>query len=231
MDIEGLGDKLVNQLVESGKVQNFADLYALTEADWMALDRMGKTSAKKLVSAIDASRSRGLSRVLNAISIRHVGQRVARQLASHFGTMERLQRASVEELASIPEIGTVIAESVFGFLQSEEGLEAIAQLRRAGVELHESTERSDAGGGVFAGKTVVVTGTLARHSRDEMHALVERHGGRCSSSVSKQTNYLIAGEKAGSKLEKARELGISVLREEDVEGMIQASLEMTPQHD
>ncbi len=215
MDIEGLGDKLVNQLVDTEMVTNLGDLYGLTLERLLTLERMGKRSAENLLQGIEASKKRGLSRVMNAISIRHVGQRVAQVLARKFGSIDRLLEADLETLSSTNEIGPIIAKSVYEYLHSPEGLEMIEQLRGAGVSLETSEEDRVDAAGALAGKTLVVTGSLSRYSRDEIERLIERLGGKASSSVSKKTDFLVAGEAAGSKLEKAKSLGVAVLTEEE----------------
>lgn len=222
MDIEGLGDKLVEQLVGHGEglVRRFGDLYRLRWEDVAALERSGEKSARQLIAQIAASKERGLARLLNALSIRHVGVRVAQVLARHFGSMAALRDADEAALGSVPEIGPVIARSVYEYVRSEEGREAIADLESLGVSL----VAIDAGPGPLserlAGKTVVVTGTLVRYSRDEIQALIHRHGGRAASSVSKKTDYVVAGENAGSKLDKARQLSVPVLSEEAFERLV-----------
>lgn len=215
MDIEGLGDKLVNQLVDSQTVNSYADLYNLTLEQLMKLERMGKKSAENLIQGIQASKQRGLSRVLNAITIRHVGQRVATVLARRFGSAEKLMLATEDELSGTEEIGPIIAKSVFDYCRSEEGRQIFEQLANAGVLLTTSQEDSVDHSGVFAGKTLVVTGTLEHYSRDEIERLIGKLGGKASGSVSKKTDYLVAGQAAGSKLEKAKELGVKVLSEEE----------------
>lgn len=215
MDIEGLGDKLVNQLVDSQTVNSYADLYSLTLEQLMKLERMGKKSAENLIQGIQASKQRGLSRVLNAITIRHVGQRVATVLARRFGSAEKLMLATEDELSGTEEIGPIIAKSVFDYCRSEEGRQIFEQLANAGVLLTTSQEDSVDHSGVFAGKTLVVTGTLEHYSRDEIERLIAKLGGKASGSVSKKTDYLVAGQAAGSKLEKAKELGVKVLSEEE----------------
>jgi DNA ligase (NAD+) len=212
MDIEGLGDKLVEQLVATGLVKNYADLYALAAEQLEPLERMGKKSATAVVEQIAASRSRGLVRVLNALGIRHVGPRVATLLCERFPAIEKLQAASAEELANVPEIGDIIAASVHEWLQSEYGRQTIAGLRDAGVRL-DVPEADRVAGGPLTGKTLVVTGTLAGFSRQEAEAAIRQAGGRASSSVSKKTDYLVAGEEAGSKLATATKLGVPVLDE------------------
>jgi DNA ligase (NAD+) len=218
MDIEGLGDKLVDQLVRNGLVTQYADLYRLTESQLSELERMGEKSAGNLLSAILASKDRGLARLLNGLSIRHVGTRVANVLADHFGSMQRLQQASVDEISQIHEIGEVIAQSVQEFLQGDYGRQAIAQLDEEGVIMTAQQSRSAAQS--LAGKTLVVTGKLSQYTRDDIHALIAAHGGRAASSVSSRTDYLVAGEDAGSKLDKARKLGVTVIDEAEFERMI-----------
>ncbi|MEX2316036.1 MAG: NAD-dependent DNA ligase LigA [Pirellulales bacterium] len=218
MDIEGLGEKLAYQLVEGGLVHDFADLYDLTDQQLTELERMGEKSAKKLVANISASKSRGLARLLNALSIRHVGTRVATTIAEHFGSMEDLLAASEEDLSNVEDVGPVIAASVYQFLHGKTGERAIRRLQAAGLDM--SAPKKAKPTGPLAGKTLVVTGTLEKYSREEIEALIESHGGRAASSVSKATDYLVAGEKAGSKLEKATKLGVPVLSESEFDKLI-----------
>jgi DNA ligase (NAD+) len=220
MDIEGLGEKLVNQLVDAGIVLSFGDLYGLTLEKLMGLERMGKKSAENLLAGIEASKARGLARVLNAISIRHVGQRVAQILARRFGNIDMLMNADLETVGNIHEIGPIIAKSVFEYFRGDEGLEIVRQLREAGVSLASSSEDAVDSAGIFQNKTLVVTGTLSKYSRDEIQRLIEKHGGRASGSVSKNTDYLVAGESAGSKLDKAKSLGVPILTESEFEAML-----------
>ena len=214
MDIEGLGDKLVEQLVATGLVRDSADLYALTTGQLEPLERMGEKSARSLVDAIEKSRKRGLARVLNALGIRHVGPRVATLLCERFPSIDRLREASEEQLAAVQEIGPVIAASVHEWLASEHGIRSIDGLRKAGVGL-EVLAAERAAAGPLTGKTLVVTGTLAGFSRQEAEEAIRRAGGRASSSVSKKTDYLVAGEEAGSKLDNARKLGVKILDEQE----------------
>ena len=223
MDIEGLGEKLVNQLVDGGLVNSFGELYSLTLDKLMSLERMGKKSAENLLQGIEASKGRGMTRVLNAVSIRHVGQRVAQILARRFGSIDALMAADLETIGNTNEIGPIIAQSVFDTFQSEEGLELVRQLRSAGVSLDASADDAVDVTGVFAGKTVVVTGSLSKYSRDEIERIIEQRGGRAASSVSKKTDFLIAGEAAGSKLEKALSLGVPVLTEAEFDQLISTS--------
>ena len=213
MDIEGLGDKLVNQLVDAQLVNSYADLYGLTLEQLMTLERMGKKSAENLLQGIQVSKQRGLSRVLNAITIRHVGQRVAMVLARRFGSAATLTSAGLEELSNTEEIGPIIAKSVYEFCRSDEGKQVFEQLAHAGVSLETSEEDSVDRSGVFANKTLVVTGTLEHYSRDEIERVIEKLGGKASGSISKKTDYLVAGQAAGSKLQKAEQLGVKILTE------------------
>jgi DNA ligase (NAD+) len=219
MDIEGLGDKLVEQLVATGLVRQYADLYGLTAAQLEPLDRMGKKSAASLVEGIAASKDRGLVRVLNALGIRHVGPRVASVLTSRFATIDALTAASEEALSATPDIGPVIAASVHEWLASDYGRATIEGLRVAGVRLDEPQSES-VGDGPLRGKTLVVTGTLERFSRQEAEEAIRRAGGRASGSVSKKTDYVVGGAEAGSKLDKARKLGVPVIDEAAFERLL-----------
>ncbi len=223
MDIDGLGEKIVDQLVDADLVRSYADLYRLHEEQLLTLESFGERKAKKLLAGIESSKNRGLARVLSAISIRHVGTGVARVLARHFPSIAQLQAASVDELAAVDEIGSIIAESVHDYLHSQFGQEVIQDLRKVGVSLDEPRDEMSilsGADGVLAGKTLVVTGTLVRYKRDEIQTLIARHGGRASGSVSKNTDYLVAGENAGSKLEKAQKLGVTVLSEDEFERLV-----------
>ena len=218
MDIEGLGDKLVDQLVETEVVKNFADLYRLDLDTLVNLERMGRRSSENLLAGIEASKSRGLARLLNALSIRHVGARVATVLAEHFMSMDKLREATVEELSEINEIGPVIAASVHDFLHNGFALRTIDALAELGVSMRAPRVKQQTVDGI-AGKTFVVTGTLAKYGREDIEELIERLGGRPASSVSKKTDFVVAGENPGSKLAKARELGIKVLTEKEFDSL------------
>lgn len=218
MDIEGLGDKLVDQLVADGLVKEYGDLYELTLDQLTNLERMGRKSSENLLAEIEASKDRGLARLLNALSIRHVGNRVATVLAEQFGSMDALRAATVEELAGAEEVGPIIAKSVHAYLHSAHGKRSIDRLLELGVKMT-SPKRKKAGG-PLAGKTVVVTGTLVKYKRDEINELIASLGGRASSSVSKKTDFVVAGEEAGSKLDKAKSLGVKVLSEAEFEALI-----------
>jgi DNA ligase (NAD+) len=219
MDIEGLGDVLVEMLVKSERVKDVADLYTLTVEEISGLERKAEKSATKLIEQIEASKTRGLQRLLYGIDIRHVGERYAKILAKHFRSIDRLAAATVEELDDIHEIGLAVAVSVHKWFRNPLHIDLIERLRAAGVQME--TE----GGGVeaderFAGKTFVLTGKLEKYTRDEAAALIEARGGRVSSSVSKKTDYVVAGEDAGSKLTKAEGLGVAVLAESEFAGML-----------
>jgi DNA ligase (NAD+) len=219
MDVDGLGDKLVDQLVDKDMVRSYGDLYRLTLDQLTGLERMGRKSSENLLEGIAASKDRGLARLLNALSIRHVGVRVATVLAEAFGSMEALRQASVDRLSEVNEIGPTIARAVYEFLHNDYGTRTIDDLAAVGVKMESSTPRLQ-GGRKLEGKTLVVTGTLVKYTRDGINELITRHGGRAASSVSKNTDYVVAGEKAGSKLDKARQLGVSVLSEEDFEKLL-----------
>ena len=216
MDIEGLGPAVVEQLVNRELVHAPADFYILEDATLATLERMGKKSAANLVNAIEESKGRPLSRLLFALNIQHVGSHVAELLASHFGTMDALMAATTEEMEIIHEIGAVVAKSVRDFFDNEANRALIEALREAGVNLEEGPSAMDTGEPQsLAGLTFVVTGTLTQYSRDSIHARIKQLGGKPTSSVSKKTDYLVAGEDTGSKLSKARELGVKVISEAD----------------
>lgn len=220
MDIEGLGDKLVEQLVRDKLVMNYGDLYRLNLSQLENLERMGRKSSEKLLEQIEASKSRGLARLLNALSIRHVGNRVAAVLAEHFGSMEDLSKADVETLSEVNEIGPIIAQSVYDFLHSPFGRGTIDDLQSLGVNMTAPKKTAGDANGPLAGKTIVATGTLTKYSRDEIEELITQLGGRAASSVSKNTDYVVAGEKAGSKLAKAQKLGVPVISEAEFDKLI-----------
>ena len=211
MDIRGLGERIVDVLVDSGLVEDFGDLYALSEDQLIELPRMAETSAANLVREIDASRTRSLSRLVFGLGIPHVGARVAGLLARRFGSLERLERASREDLADVEEVGPVIAAAVSSFFRAKENRRVIRKLRDAGVRT-ESVEKTPAGG-PLEGMRVVLTGTLASMARDEARRAVEGAGGRVASSVSGKTDLVVVGRDPGSKAERARELGVRTVGE------------------
>ena len=220
MDIEGMGPAVMSQLIAEGLVKTPADLYFLTKEQLAGLERMGEKSAENALRAIDASRSRGLERLLYALGIRQVGQKAGKTLAAHFRTFEALAAASEEELTAIPDVGGVTAAYIRAWLESPQSRHLIGRLQEAGV----SMEAADApAGDQFKGMTFVLTGALERFTREEAAALIEARGGKASGSVSKKTTYVVAGENAGSKLRKAGELGIPVLTEEEFVAMLEGS--------
>jgi len=211
MDIEGLGDKTVEQLLAANLVTDYASIYELTAPAVAALDRKGETSAAKLIEQIEKSKTNELSRFVFALGIRMVGERAAKILADHFGSIDALMNATAEELVGIHEVGPKLAESITFYFAIPANRERVEKMKRLGVAPKHVPKVT---GDRLAGKTVVVTGTLTRFSRDEIHKLIEREGGKASGSVSAKTSYLVAGENAGSKLEKANSLGVEVLSED-----------------
>jgi DNA ligase (NAD+) len=213
MDIEGLGDKLVDQLVDTGLVTTPADLYAIDVDRFAQLERMGEKSAAKLHAAIERSRGTTLSRLIYALGIRNVGEATARDLARHFGSLDALINATESELQAVPDVGPVVAASIAHFFAEQHNREVLEALRTAGLKWSEVDPKPTAEAGPAAGKTFVLTGTLAGMSRDQARELIQALGGRVSASVSKKTNYVVAGTDPGSKYDKAVELGIEILDE------------------
>ncbi len=220
MDIEGLGDVLVEQLVDKGLVGNVADLYDLTLEQVSSLDRMAKKSGENVIAGIEDSKTRGMQRLLFGLDVRHVGERYAKILANHYRSLDKLAQASVEELDAIPEIGLIVAQSVYDWFHNEDHLQLIERLKAAGVKTEMDAASQAAFDEKFVGKTFVLTGKLENFTRDEAAKLIEDRGGRTSSSVSKKTDFVVAGEDAGSKLTKAEELGVTVLNEQEFQTMV-----------
>ncbi len=220
MDIDGLGEKLVDQLVQKGLVKSLADLYRLEVPVLADLERMGKKSAENLVRAIEESKHRTLDRLITGLTIRHVGTRMAEIIAERVQTIEKLRAMSLADLESIPEVGEVVARSIHDYFRERENQKLLDDLAAVGVR-PEPLHPAAAKGGklVFAGKTFVLTGTLPRRERAEAEALIKERGGKVSGSVSKLTSYVLAGEKAGSKLDKAKQLGVPVIDEAEFERM------------
>lgn len=220
MDIEGLGEKVIEQLLALGLIKTVADLYRLTKDDFMRFERMGEKLATNLLTAIDASRRCDLARYIYALGIRHVGERTAKVLAQAFGSVDNLEKATYDELVSIRDIGATVAQSIRTFFNNQNNLAVIRQLSRSGVTpgVVEKTV-----GGRLSGKNFVFTGTLTRFSREQARKLVEDQGGNVVGSVSRKTDYVVAGEEAGSKLVKAGELGVAVISEEDLFELLKVS--------
>lgn len=218
MDIEGLGDKLVEQLVDGGVVKTPADIYKLGLLSLANLERMAEKSAKNLLDAVERSKQAPLARFIFALGIRNVGEATAKDLARRFGNIHALMDANLEALLAVNDVGPIVAQSIVDFFAEAHNREVVEQLLAAGLTLVQETVHT--GEGVLSGKTFVLTGTLPTMSRDEAGALIEKHGGKVSGSVSKKTSYVVAGSEAGSKLDKARDLGVTVLDEEALQALI-----------
>jgi DNA ligase (NAD+) len=216
MNIDGMGEALVNQLTDRGLVKNVADLYKLTEADLLSLERMGEKSAQNVLREIEASKKLPLERVIYGLGIRFVGERTAQFLAEHLGSMDALMKAGEEELQEVNEVGPRIAQSIAEFFHEPKNRELVERLRQAGLTFAGTKKER---GTKLAGKTFVLTGTLTR-PRDLVKKTIEDAGGRVSGSVSKKTDYVVAGADAGSKLDKAKELGVSVIGEKDLDELL-----------
>ena len=218
MNIDGLGDKLVDQLVEKGIVKDFADLYKLDVDTLAGLERMAEKSAQNLIDEIAASKKNSLARLIYALGIRFVGERTAQLLAAHFGSMDKLAEASEEELTGVTEVGPKVAEGILEFFSEHANRKLIERLRAADVNMKE--ERAAPKSAKFAGMTFVFTGTLANRTREDAEALVAAHGGKAGSSVSKKTNYVVVGTDPGSKFDKAKSLGVPILDEAQFEKLL-----------
>jgi DNA ligase (NAD+) len=214
MNIDGMGDALVTQLTERGLVKNVADIYKLTKENLLSLERMGEKSAQNILDEIEGSKKLPLDRVIYGLGIRFVGERTAQFLAEHFGSMEALRQASVEDLQNVDEVGPRIAQSIAEFFSIPANRKLVERLREAKLTL---TGEKKQRGSKLAGKTFVLTGTLPRFTRDEAKKMIEDAGGKVTGSVSKKTDYVVAGSDAGSKLDKARELGVAVIDEKQME--------------
>lgn len=215
MDIEGMGIKMVEQLLDQEIIKGLADVYRLRGHydQLISLERQGEKSIENLLEGIERSKQQPVWRLLTGLNIRHVGTSNARILEKQFGTISEISKQNVEDLAAVDEIGPVIAESVYNFFHSEFGVELIQELQILGLNMGSPVEKTSTAEGLLDGKTVVVTGSLSQFTRDEAKELIQKHGGKASGSVSSKTSYLLAGEKAGSKLNKAQELNVPVLSE------------------
>jgi DNA ligase (NAD+) len=217
MNIDGMGESLANQLIERGLVKNVADIYDLTKETLLGLERMGDKSAQNVLNEIRKSKDLPLERVIYGLGIRMVGERTAQFLAEHFGSMEALESAGVEELQDVNEVGPRIAESIVEFFGIAANRKLVERLREAGLTLSGQKKQP---GTKLAGKTFVLTGTLAHLTRDEAKKMIEDAGGKVTGSVSKKTDYVVAGADAGSKLDKAKELGVKVIDEKEMQGIV-----------
>jgi DNA ligase (NAD+) len=223
MDVEGLGDRIVDQLVDGGLIRTLPELYTLGVAQLAALDRMAGKSAAKLVAALGQSKDTTLARFLYALGVRHVGEATAKDLARHFGSVDRVMDATVEQLLDVNDVGPVVAQSIRTFFEQAHNREIVQQLRAAGITWAEHHGMAaDASPKPLAGKTLVLTGTLPTLSRDAAKELIETAGGKVAGSVSKKTDYVVAGAEAGTKLDRARELGLTVLDEAGLQALLGA---------
>lgn len=220
MDIEGLGEKFIEQLLSLGLVHNVADIYRLTRADFMRFERMGDKLAGNLLAAIENSKQRELGRFIFALGIRHVGERTAKTLAQAYGSLESLEKATIEELTSIRDIGATVAQSIRTFFDNRDNVVVIRRMLEAGVAPTVEDKRV---GGRLTGKSFVFTGALSGFTRDQARRIVEDEGGHVVGSVSRRTDYVVAGEEPGSKQDKARELGVAVLSEAQFSELVQKS--------
>jgi DNA ligase (NAD+) len=220
LDIEGLGDKLVDQLVEANVIRVLPDLYRLGLSGLAGLERMAEKSAQNVLDALEKSKSTTLPRFLFGLGIRHVGEATAKDLARHFGKLDNIMDASVEQLLAVNDVGPVVAQSIRTFFEQPHNREVVEQLRACGVHWPESEPAAEAAPKPLAGKTFVLTGTLPTLSREEAKELLEAAGAKVAGSVSKKTDYVVAGAEAGSKLEKAQALGVAVLDEEGLRTLL-----------
>ncbi|MGB7284894.1 MAG: NAD-dependent DNA ligase LigA, partial [Candidatus Acidiferrum sp.] len=218
MDIDGLGDKIVDQLVDKGVVKDVADLYALKEEEVAGLERMAEKSAQNLVTEIEGSKKNSLARLIYGLGMRFVGERTGQLLAEHFSSLEELAAAKEEELEAVPEVGPKVAEAIVEFFSEPANRQLIKKLHKVGV--HPTAEKRVVKSQKFAGKSFVFTGGLANRSREEAGELVQQNGGKVASSVSKKTDYVVVGTDPGSKYEKAKELGVTILTEGEFEKLI-----------
>jgi DNA ligase (NAD+) len=219
MNIEGMGDSLVDQLADAKLVTTIADIYDLDAKKLLSLERIGQKTADNLLAQIERTKRASLDRVIMGLGIRFVGERTAQFLAEHFGSMDAIMDASEAELLEVQEVGPRIAASIREFFDEKKNRQLVERLRKAGLQfIAEKKVR----GTQLAGKTFVITGTLPNYSREQAKQLIEDAGGKVSGSVSKKTDYLLAGEEAGSKLDKAKELGVAIISEEQLKKMVEA---------
>lgn len=219
MDIDGLGPSIISQMLDRNMIENAADLYYLDSEEVAAMDKMGKKSAENLMNQLEKSKTNPLNRLINALGIRHIGEKAAKTLAKEYKTLDALRNASVEELTQINDVGGIMAESIIEFFEEGQNIEFIKRLEDAGVNCVDDSDDT-AVDERFKDKVFVLTGTLSKYKRSEAAAIIESMGGKTSSSVSKKTSYVLAGEEAGSKLDKANKLGVPVISEDEFEEMI-----------
>ncbi len=217
MDIESLGEAVLEKLVSSHLIEKISDIYSLTKEDFMSLEGFKDKSSQNLVDAIEKSKSNDLSKLIFALGIRHIGQKAGKILAEHFGSMDAIMNADINRLTQIDSVGGIMAESIVRFFSLEQSISEINALKEAGLNMNSLSEKAD---DRFAGMTFVLTGTLPTYSRSEASAIIEKFSGKTSSSVSKKTTYVLAGEEAGSKLTKARDLGVRIINEAEFNEMI-----------
>ncbi|MGC8738831.1 MAG: NAD-dependent DNA ligase LigA [Candidatus Hydrogenedens sp.] len=225
MDIEGLGPALIEQLVDKGLVKNIADLYRLTKEQLVQLERMGNKSADNLINAIQESKNRPLNAFLFSLGIRHVGQHLAEILAKQFRNIDDLMNVDIEKLKEINEIGPVVAKSIKDFFSTQENIKLIEDLKKLGVRTYETEENTDLVKNILDGKTFIVTGTLKNYTREQIEQQIKLFGGKVTSSVSKNTDFVIVGENPGTKYEKAKQLGLKTITESEFMNMIKEGIE------
>jgi DNA ligase (NAD+) len=213
MNIEGMGESLVHQLADSGLVRDISDIYKLDQKKMLSLDRIGEKSAQNILEGIEASKKLPLERLIMGLGIRFVGERTAELLADHFGNLDAIRDAKLEELEEVHEIGPRIALAIHEFFQEKKNRELLDRLRAAGLQFKKERKKR---GTALSGKTFVLTGTLPTLKRDDAKKRIEDAGGKVAGSVSKKTDYVVAGDDAGTKLDKAKELGVAVIGEEDM---------------
>jgi len=220
MDIDGLGDKLIEALVDNGSLKNVADLYKLTREQLSSMERMAEKSAGNIIEALKNSREITLGRFLFALGIRHVGEQTGRLIANEYTSFENVKNAELESLEKVEGVGPIVAQSVWSFLNEKKNLKTIYRMLEHGIDpIHDGGKNE----GVLKGQTFVITGTLGQMKRQEAKEIIEGAGGKISSSVSNKTDYLVAGENPGSKLAKAKELGIRILSEKELIAMVKSN--------
>ena len=222
MEIEGLGESIIEIFLKKGYIKDYTDIYNLKEhkEELIKLERFGEKSINNILNAIEESKKKPFGKVLFAIGIRHIGERTAKLIANHFGSIEKLASATVEEIDDIYEIGPAIAESVVNFFKDEKSKILIRKLKAAGLKFEIEKSAGSAGNDKLKGKIFVLTGTLENYSRDKASEIIESLGGRVTSSVSQKTDFVLAGSEPGSKLDKAKSLGVKILNEKEFEELI-----------